>query len=112
VDDGDGALAGRRVPNAAAGVYAGTKHAVHAITEGLRRELHPQGIRVAMISPGFVATELGAATPDAAARERVGRKQKEIGLAPADVARQVVRVLAEPPHVAAHEVALLPTAQD
>lgn len=104
-------MSGRRVPNAAAGVYAATKHAVHALTDGLRRELQTEGIRVAMISPGLVDTDLAADVADHAARERIGRLQAEVGLATADVARQVVRVLAEPSHVTVHEVALLPTAQ-
>lgn len=105
-------MSGRRVANAAAGVYAGTKHAVHALSEGLRRELHPDGIRVSMVSPGFVDTELGAETADGAVRERTERMQDTIGLSPDDVARQVVRILGEPPHVALHEVAVLPTAQE
>lgn len=103
---------GRRVPNAAAGVYAGTKHAVHAITEGLRRELHAEGIRVTLVSPGFVDTELGAASPDTAARDRVTDLQDEIGLSPTDVARQIVWMLSQPSHVTVQELAVLPTAQD
>lgn len=104
-------MSGRRVPNAAAGVYAATKHAVHAITEGLRRELHPEGIRVSVVSPGLVATDLVAASPPTAARDRLADLQADVGLAPGDVARQVVRIVSEPPHVAVHEVALLPTDQ-
>lgn len=104
-------MSGRRVPNAAAGVYAATKHAVHAITEGLRRELHPVGIRVSVVSPGLVATDLTAEGSASPARDRLADLQADIGLAPADVARQIVRILSEPPHVAVHEVALLPTDQ-
>lgn len=104
-------MSGRRVPNAASGVYASTKHAVHAITEGLRLELHPDGIRVSVVAPGLVATDLAADAPATAARDRLADLQADIGLAPADVARQIVRILSEPPHVAVHEVALLPTDQ-
>lgn len=104
-------MSGRRVPNAAAGVYAGTKHAVHAISEGLRRELGPDGIRVTVVAPGLVDTDFGSAGTDPEAHERVRRRQADIGLAPADVARQVAHVLAQPAHVTVHEVALLPTAQ-
>jgi short-subunit dehydrogenase len=39
------------------GVYAATKHAVEAITDSLRMELRPLGIRVVAIRPGFIATE-------------------------------------------------------
>lgn len=104
-------MSGRRVPNAAAGVYAATKHAVHAITEGLRRELHPEGIRATMVSPGIVKTDIGAGGADTEALARINRLQDELGLAPADVARQITWILAAPPHVAVHEVALLPTGQ-
>lgn len=104
-------MSGRRVPNAAAGVYAGTKHAVHAISDGLRRELGADGIRVTVLAPGLVDTEFGAAGANPEAHERVKQLQADIGLAPADVARQVVHVLAEPAHVTVHEVVLLPTAQ-
>ena len=39
-------------------VYAATKHAVRAISEGLRQEVKPYNIRTTIISPGAVATEL------------------------------------------------------
>lgn len=105
-------MAGRRVPGATAGVYSGTKFAVHAVSEGLRRELHDEGIRVTIVSPGFVETELGDDISDDEVRARVERMKEDVGLAPSDVARQVVRVMAEPAHVTLHEVALLPTAQN
>lgn len=102
-------MSGRRVPNAAAAVYAATKHAVHALGDGLRRQLHADGIRVAVIAPGIVNTGFGEGDDEAS--RRIQRLQSEIGLAPEDVARQVVWVLGEPPHVTVHEIALLPTAQ-
>jgi short-subunit dehydrogenase len=46
------------------GVYAATKHAVEAVTDALRIEVRPLGIRVVAIRPGFTATEFN----DAAAR--------------------------------------------
>lgn len=105
-------MAGRRVAGASGGVYAGTKFAVHAISEGLRQEVHRDGVRVVVISPGFVETELGAGISHTPTRERVARMQREIGLEPGAVARQVVRALSEPPNVLLTEIALLPTAQD
>lgn len=103
-------LAGRRVPNPAATVYAATKFAVHAISEGLRQELHADGVRVTVVAPGLVETELlddqghEAATSLRQATER-------IGLRPEDVAAEVAGVLARPPHVLLREVVLSPTAQ-
>src|SRR4051794_29701957 len=53
-------------------VYAATKHAVRALSEGLRQEVKPYNIRTTVISPGAVATELpnSVTDPDAAARIR------------------------------------------
>ncbi|MFX4271441.1 SDR family oxidoreductase [Propionibacteriaceae bacterium Y1685] len=49
---------GRRVPKPTSNVYAATKHAVGAFCEALRQELGPQQVRVGLIEPGFVATEM------------------------------------------------------
>src|SRR5207247_3019813 len=52
----------------AGAVYAATKHAVRALSEGLRQEVKPYNIRTTVISPGAVATELpnGITEPDVA----------------------------------------------
>ncbi len=51
-------VAGRKVTRDSSGVYAGTKFAVGAISEGLRQELLEDNIRVTIVEPGAVATEL------------------------------------------------------
>jgi NADP-dependent 3-hydroxy acid dehydrogenase YdfG len=104
-------MSGRRVPGATSAVYSGTKHAVHAISTALRRELHDDGVRVTLVSPGFVATEIGDPQPDG--RDPRPADDRD-GLAlPADViARAVVEALAAPPHVNVLELAILPTAQE
>ena len=50
-------VAGHKVTPAGV-VYAATKHAVRALSEGLRQEVKPYNIRTTVISPGAVATEL------------------------------------------------------
>src|SRR5215211_8921916 len=45
-------------------VYAATKHAVRALSEGLRQEVKPYNIRTTVISPGTVATELPNTTTE------------------------------------------------
>ncbi|MDP8946098.1 MAG: SDR family NAD(P)-dependent oxidoreductase [Actinomycetota bacterium] len=50
-------LAGRRVPRADGTVYAATKHALTAVAEGLRMDVHTKGIRVIKVEPGLVRTE-------------------------------------------------------
>ena len=95
------------------GVYAATKHAVRALTEGLRRELRELGseIRVTALSPGFVETEFAAnyhGRPDAA-KEAYGRYPV---LRPEDVADSLVHALAAPSHVQVHDILIRPTRQE
>lgn len=54
-----GSVAGRIV-SPFMGVYAASKHAVEGLTDGLRRELRPFGIKVSLIRPGFINTPFGA----------------------------------------------------
>ncbi|MEU2608422.1 SDR family oxidoreductase [Streptomyces albus] len=104
-------MGGRRVAQPAQGVYAGTKHAVHAVSDALRRELHPDGIRVTVLAPGFVRTNLGAYIRDPQARANMEHGQTEQGLDPRDVAAQVAHVLASPPDVHHVEIALISSRQ-
>ena len=103
-------LSGRRVPSDTGGVYSGTKHAVHAISEGLRKELHDEGIRVTVVAPGLVDTEIFADRDDDAAAGLRARAREE-GLAADDVAVEVVHALSRPPHVLIREIALSHVAQ-
>lgn len=104
-------MSGRRVPAAAGGTYAATKFAVHAISESLRQELQPYGVRVTTISPGFVATDIFAGQVGAVA-ERYRTLSAAVGLAAADVAAAIVHTLSAPASVTTVEVALVPTRQD
>ena len=52
-------------------VYAATKHAVRALSEGMRQEVKPYNIRTTVISPGAVATELPKTTTDPEVAERL-----------------------------------------
>jgi NADP-dependent 3-hydroxy acid dehydrogenase YdfG len=51
-------LAGRRVPKVDGTLYAATKHALTAVAEGLRMEVHTKGIRVISVEPGLVRTDV------------------------------------------------------
>ncbi len=92
-----------------AAVYCGTKHAVRAITEGLRQE-HDE-IRSTSISPGVVATELGhdITDPDVATALTVWRKKS---LTPDAIARAVRYALEQPEGVDISEIIVRPTAAD
>jgi NADP-dependent 3-hydroxy acid dehydrogenase YdfG len=103
-------MAGHRVPGPDSGVYAATKFAVRAVTEGLRQELRARQspIRVSSVSPGQVDTEFtdvfvgaGNVPPPRGIRQ----------LDAADVAHAVVWILAQPAHVEVHDLQVRPTAQ-
>ena len=92
-----------------AAVYCGTKHAVRAITEGLRQE-HDE-IRSTLISPGVVATELGNDITDTdVATALKGWRQKS--LTPDAIARAVRFALEQPEGVDINEMIVRPTAAD
>jgi NADP-dependent 3-hydroxy acid dehydrogenase YdfG len=94
-------------------VYCGTKHAVHALTEGLRREAAPAGVRVILVSPGFVSTELIGGTDSVVIRDAYDRYRDEIGgpLAPEDIARLMVFAYQQPQELCMWEIAVSPTRQ-
>lgn len=105
-------VAGRRVfPNAA--VYCGTKSFVHAFSEGLRTELFRKGVRVTVVAPGIVETELQSHIPDEGLRaaffERTRAMRK---LQPEDIARAALYALESPAHVSVNEVLVRPTDQE
>ena len=92
-----------------AAVYCGTKHAVRAITEGLRQE--HDDIRTTLISPGVVATELGndITDPEVATALQGWRRKS---LTPDAIARAVRYALEQPDGVDINEVIVRPTAAD
>ena len=92
------------VPSAA--VYCGTKHAVRAITEGLR--LEHDDIRATLISPGVVATELGHDITDSAIAEALIEWRKQ-SLTPDAIARAVRFALEQPAGVDVNEIIVRPT---
>ena len=98
-------MSGRRVGSPEMAVYAASKAAVHALSEGLRREVADDGVRVSVIAPGFVHTGIFDDQGSEAA-ERLGRKGQEVGLDPRQVADRIVEVLAAPPEVVHVEVAM------
>jgi len=102
-----GSVAGR-IARPLSSIYDSTKHALEAVTDGLRGELKPFGVRVTLIRPGFIVTEFTAAA-DAVSAEvieaagayepylegfRAGyRKLKGQAGQPDDIARLVEKAL-------------------
>ncbi|MGE5430604.1 MAG: SDR family oxidoreductase [Syntrophomonadaceae bacterium] len=104
-------VAGHKVTYAGA-VYAATKHAVRALSEGLRQEVKPYNIRTTIISPGAVATEL----PDSITEKDVSKNIHEFYnqyAIPADsFARTVAFAISQPDDVDINEILFRPTRQE
>ena len=104
-------MSGRRRSSVQLGFYAATKFAVHVLSDSLREELGPDGVRVTVISPGFVDTPIFDGVDDDATRTRYQDAVATQGLEPGAVADQVVHALAQPAGVNLVEIAMLSTRQ-
>jgi NADP-dependent 3-hydroxy acid dehydrogenase YdfG len=104
-------VAGRKVTRSSNGVYAGTKFAVNAISEGLRQELIEDNIRVTIVEPGAVATELSDHITDEDARESISGLMKLERLQAEDIANAVVFAVTQPDRVSVNEILIRPTQQ-
>jgi NADP-dependent 3-hydroxy acid dehydrogenase YdfG len=108
-----GSVAGRNVyPNHMA--YCGTKFAVHAISEQMRKELASTNIRVAVIAPGMVETELlDGTTSDTIKSDYISYKEEIGGAIGAEhVAKSIAVTYQMPQEVCIREIVLAPTRQD
>jgi len=102
-----------RIATPTAAAYAATKFGVVGFSEALRKEIYRDRIRVSVIEPGVVETEL---------REHIGHDatQKAINdwassmrqLQSDDVARAIVFCVTQPPHVCINEILMRPTDQE
>ena len=93
-------------------VYAATKHAVRALSEGLRQEVKPYNIRTTVISPGAVATELPQSVTDPASAERIRKFYAEIAIPADSFARAVAFAISQPEDVDVNEILFRPTRQE
>ena len=93
-------------------VYSATKHAVRVISEGLRQEVTPYGIRTTIISPGAVATELADSVTEPDIRENIKNNVYAWALKPDAFARCVAFAISQPPELDINEILFRPTAQD
>jgi NAD(P)-dependent dehydrogenase (short-subunit alcohol dehydrogenase family) len=104
-------VAGHKIGPGSA-VYAATKHAVRALSEGLRQEVKPYNIRTTVISPGAVATELPNTISDAAAAEPVRGLYERVAIPADSFARAVVFAMSQPDDVDINEILFRPTSQE
>lgn len=104
-------LSGHRVPGAS-GVYAASKFAVRALTEGLRQELRAADsqIRVSAISPGFTETEFAENYHGDRAKAQEVYSRFPV-LQAEDIANAVAYVLSQPDYVQVHDILVRSTFQ-
>lgn len=101
-----------RVARSGSEVYNATKHGVGAFSESLRQEVTGRHVRVSLVEPGAVETELaGHNRPDILERIRQRRAGVEV-LQPEDIAEAVTHIVTRPRHVAVNELLVRPTGQE
>jgi NADP-dependent 3-hydroxy acid dehydrogenase YdfG len=102
-----------RVARMGSGVYNATKFGVGAFSESLRQEAVDYGVRVTIVEPGFVDTELQAHNEHPMVVKMIEKNMQEIGkvLEPGDIANAIVFAVQQPEHVGINEVLVRPTKQ-
>ena len=93
-------------------VYAATKFAVRALSEGLRQEVKPYNIRTTVISPGAVATELPDSVTDPATSKRIRTFYDQVAVPADSFARAVAFAMSQPEEVDINEILYRPTRQE
>ncbi len=105
-------VAGRRA-TAGAAVYNMTKFGVHAFSEALRQEALHAKVRVTVVAPGFVETELQGHNKNPLVQQGVERMREQIGdvLRAEDIAAAIAFAVSQPAHVCVNELLVRPTGQ-
>ena len=91
-------------------VYAGTKNAVRAITEGLRQEAGDK-LRVTSVSPGFVNTNLADSMTNPEVKSQIMDQMGKMGIPPVAIARAIAFAIEQPADIDVNEIVIRPTAQ-
>lgn len=99
-----------RTARATNGVYAATKWGLNGWSESLRQELQPD-VRVTLIEPGVVDTELPTHITHQATRQAVQEAYDRATVKPGEIAEVIAFVLSRPRHLAINEILLRPADQ-
>ena len=91
-------------------VYSGTKFAVRAISEGLRQEAGDR-LRVTIISPGFVHTDLADSMTNPEVKAQILDTMGRMAISPDAIARAIAFAIEQPADVDVGEMVIRPTAQ-
>jgi NADP-dependent 3-hydroxy acid dehydrogenase YdfG len=102
-------VAGRRARPGNAG-YAATKWGMNGWSEALRQELQPD-VRVMVIEPGAVATELTDHITHAATKAGAEKMYEQTSISAQDIAEIIAFAIARPPSVSLNEILIRPTGQ-
>jgi NADP-dependent 3-hydroxy acid dehydrogenase YdfG len=100
-----------RVARSGSAVYNGTKHAVGAFSEALRQEVTGRGVRVSLVEPGAVDTELSSHNRPEVLGAIAKRFEGVRRLAADDIADAIRYIVTRPAHMAVNEVLVRPTDQ-
>ncbi|QQQ76985.1 SDR family NAD(P)-dependent oxidoreductase [Saccharothrix sp. 6-C] len=101
-----------RVVRAGTAVYNATKFGLNAFSESLRQEVTQRGVRVVVVEPGVVETELRDHITDQAAKDGINEAARAMRqLQPDDIADAVLYAVTQPEHVAVNEILVRPTDQ-
>lgn len=92
-------------------VYCATKHAVDALTKGMRIDMLPHGIKVSSVSPGMVDTEFSTVRFKGDKQKADQVYQGFTPLCANDIAETILFVATRPPHVNINDILIMPTAQ-
>ena len=91
-------------------VYAGTKFAVRAISEGLRQEAGDK-LRVTVISPGFTRTNLAGSMTNPELKAQITTAMEKMAISPNAIAEAIAYAIGQPADVDVGEIIVRPTAQ-
>ena len=102
-----------RVASMGSGVYNATKWGVGAFSESLRQEGVNYGVRVTIVEPGYVDTELQGHNQNPMVLERMEKDREQMGkiLDADDIANAIVYAVKQPDHVGINEVLIRPAKQ-
>jgi clavulanate-9-aldehyde reducatase len=100
-----------RVARAGSGVYNLTKFGVGAFSESLRQEAVAMGVRVTLIEPGAVATELPTHNRPEVLEQLAKRFAGVTPLAAEEIANAILYAIGQPPNVSVNEVLVRPSGQ-
>ncbi len=92
-------------------VYCATKHAVNAITQGMRIDLLPHNIKVSSVSPGMVETEFSMIRYNGD-KDKADNVYKGVEpLLAQDIAETIEFIVTRPAHVNVNDILIMPTQQ-